>query len=392
MSDKLKQKPTPEGFNRKKLFLIFFGIISVFVAVILYVTTNNPVESTANKDATTDSQNNNYSKNDANVGIDDIVNQPANKPAVSTGSATAESVPPLVLSGKPAIGVDPQEQQQIRQFQQQTKMKRLQADNAALSSRTSVGKSGDSANASGGVVAKVINANESSSSNGGSITGDAGKMGGVGTGTLNTGIDVPQSPYTLQAGGIIPAVMISGINSDLSGEVIAQVRENVYDSISGKYLVIPQGSKLIGVYNSGVAYGQNRLMVAWNRLIYPNGMSVNLKGQPGTDIAGFSGFYDQVDNHYWQIFGMSFIMGVITGAMQYSQNNTNPNVQVGGLGVTNPSMGQTMSGSLGQQLGQTGMMLAQKGINVAPTIIIRQGYTFNIMTTADLILKQYKQN
>jgi type IV secretion system protein TrbI len=207
---------------------------------------------------------------------------------------------------------------------------------------------------------------------------------------LDSKLTVAKSPYLVNAGSIIPATMISGLNSDLPGQIIGQVRQNVYDSSTRRYLLIPQGSKLVGLYDSHIPYGQERVLVIWNRLIYPNGDSINLRGMPGTDIEGYAGFHDIVDNKYWQIFGTSFIMGVITGAMQYSQNNTNPNVQVGGLGLsTNPSMSQTMSGSLGQQLGQTGLSVAQKNLNVQPTLIIRPGYPFNIMITADMELKPY---
>lgn len=210
--------------------------------------------------------------------------------------------------------------------------------------------------------------------------------------TYDTVIKPSTSPYEVKAGSVIPSIMINGINSDLSGIVTAMVRQNVYDSVSRKYLLIPQGAKLIGKYDSNVIYGQERLLVAWTRLIYPNGDSVDLDAIPGSDIAGFSGFSDQVDNKYWKIFGSSFIMGVITASMQYSQNNTNPNVQVGGIGISNPdpTFGQTVAGSLGQQLGQTGMMITQKNLNVKPTIIIRAHYPFNIILAADLALKPYK--
>ncbi|MCX8515276.1 MAG: hypothetical protein ORN24_06865, partial [Burkholderiales bacterium] len=191
----------------------------------------------------------------------------------------------------------------------------------------------------------------------------------------------------LKAGSVIPAVMINGINSDLPGEVVALVRDNIYDSIKRQYLLIPQGAKLIGLYDSNIVYGQERVLVAWNRVIYPDGRSVNLKGIPGSDLEGYSGFYDQVDNKYWKIFGSSFIIGMITSALQYSQNNTNVNAQITGGVVNNPSVGQVVAGSLGQQLGQTGLMVAQKNLNVQPTLIIRPGYPFNIMLTADLILK-----
>jgi type IV secretory pathway VirB10-like protein len=205
---------------------------------------------------------------------------------------------------------------------------------------------------------------------------------------LDSKIVNSKSPYELKAGSVIPAMMINGINSDLPGEVIALVRDNIYDSVKRKYLLIPQGAKLIGLYDANIAYGQERVLVAWNRIIYPDGSSINLKGMPGSDLQGYSGFYDQVDNKYWKIFGSSFIIGMITAAMQYSQNNTNANAQITGGGINNnPGVGQVVAGSLGQQLGQTGLMLAQKNLNVQPTLIIRPGYPFNIMLTADLILK-----
>lgn len=207
---------------------------------------------------------------------------------------------------------------------------------------------------------------------------------------LSSKLMVAKSPYEVKAGSVIPATMISGLNSDLPGQIVAQVRQNVYDSSTRQYLLIPQGSKLIGLYDSNIAYGQERVLVIWNRLIYPNGDSINLKGMPGTDLQGYAGFHDIVDNKYWKIFGTSFVMGVITGAMQYSQNNTNPNVQVGGLGLSsNPSVSQTMAGSLGQQLGQTGLSIAQKNLNVQPTLIIRPNYPFTLMITSDIILKPY---
>lgn len=208
---------------------------------------------------------------------------------------------------------------------------------------------------------------------------------------LSSVLQKPKSPYEIKAGSVIPAIMVNGLNSDLPGQIIALVRENVYDSATRKYLLIPQGARLVGLYDNNISYGQERILIAWNRLIYQDGSSINLKAMPGTDLEGYAGFYDEVDNKYWKIFGTSFIMGVITGAMQYSQNNTNANIQVGGVGITttdtNPTVGQTLSGSLGQQLGQTGLSLAQKNLNVQPTLIIRPNYPFNVMITADMILR-----
>jgi type IV secretory pathway VirB10-like protein len=212
----------------------------------------------------------------------------------------------------------------------------------------------------------------------------------INTDYLASSVIDAKSPYEVKAGSVIPAIMINGLNSDLPGQVVALVRENVYDSSTRRYLLIPQGAKLVGLYDNNIVYGQERILVAWNRLIYQDGSSINLKAMPGTDLEGYAGFHDEVDNKYWKIFGSSFIMGVITGAMQYSQNNTNANVQVGGIGVTtnnNPTVGSTLSGSLGQQLGQTGLALAQKNLNIQPTLIVKPNYPFNIMITADMVLR-----
>lgn len=201
----------------------------------------------------------------------------------------------------------------------------------------------------------------------------------------NKGYDnknIINNKFILKAGSIIPSLMVNGINSDIPGDVIAIVRDNVYDSINREYILIPQGAKLIGKYDSNILYAQDRLAVFWNKLIYPNGKTINLEGVKGSDLSGYSGFYDQVDNHYFRIFGASFVMGVITGAMQYSQNNSYNNNQA-------LNAGQVMSNSLGQQMGQTSLLLANKNINVKPTIIIRPNYPFNIMIVSDLDLLPY---
>lgn len=191
----------------------------------------------------------------------------------------------------------------------------------------------------------------------------------------------PRSPYELKAGGLIPAVMISGLNSDLPGEAIAQVRENVFDTKTGRFLLIPQGSRLVGLYDSHVAYGQRRVLLAWNRLIFPDGSSFDLKGMPGADMGGYAGFFDQVDNHYIKIFGSSVLLSLISAGVQLSQPNN------GGSSTNNqPSVSQTVGAALGQQIGQTAMNLTQKNLNIQPTLEIRPGYRFNVMVTADMIL------
>jgi type IV secretory pathway VirB10-like protein len=197
-------------------------------------------------------------------------------------------------------------------------------------------------------------------------------------------VKTPISPYEVKAGSVIPAVMISGINSDLPGQLIAQVRESVYDSATGRHLLIPQGAKLVGLYDSGVSYGQQRLLIAWNRIIFPNGSSLNLQGQPGADIAGMSGFHDKVNNHYFRTFGSAILLSMISAGFQVSQPQDSDKHD--SLSAT-----EILAGALGQTLGQTSAEMLRKNMNIQPTLEIRPGYPFNIIVTQDLILSPYHE-
>lgn len=198
------------------------------------------------------------------------------------------------------------------------------------------------------------------------------------------------SPYTREAGRdfeiktgtVVPGVMVTGINSDLPGNIIAQVSQNVYDTATGRFLLIPQGSKLYGAYDSRVTYGQQRLLVAWNRVIFPDGSSVTLGAMPGSDMGGLAGFNDQVDNHYLRIFGSAFLMSLVTGGMSYAVDkvdNSNDS--------DNTTMQNEMASALATQMGQTTMTLLQKNLSISPTLTIRTGYRFNIVVTKDVIFK-----
>ncbi len=131
----------------------------------------------------------------------------------------------------------------------------------------------------------------------------------------------PLSTYEIKAGWNIPAILITGVNSDLPGQILAQVTQNVYDSATGKYLLIPQGTKVVGAYSSNIIYGQSRLLVAWNKLIFPNGDTLNLDGMQGTSQDGYTGFEDQVDNHYFRIFGSAFLLSSISAGIALSDNS-----------------------------------------------------------------------
>lgn len=207
-----------------------------------------------------------------------------------------------------------------------------------------------------------------------------GKKGQGDRWLLDEKVSAPHSQYELRAGWVIPGVMISGINSDLPGQIVGQVAQDVYDSATGKYLLIPHGTRVIGTYSSDVAYGQEGVMIAWQRLVFPDGKALDLGSMPGADMAGYSGFRDQVNNHYFRIFGNALLLSGITATIAYSQdrdqNNNNSNQA--------PNMSSEMSAALGQVFGQAIAQVVQKNLNIAPTLEIRPGYRFNIMVTKDL--------
>jgi type IV secretion system protein VirB10 len=187
----------------------------------------------------------------------------------------------------------------------------------------------------------------------------------------------PITSFVIRAGWDIPAVLEQGINSDLPGDTRALVRESVYDTASGQYLLIPQGSRLVGRYNSQVAYGQNGLQVTWERLIFPDGSSIDLSGMSGEDAAGRSGFRDQVDNHYKRLLGFGLLTSVFAAALQVSQNHS-------GNVLTYPSPGEVTAGAVGQQMATLGTEITRRNLNVQPTIKIETGYRFNVRVNRDL--------
>lgn len=189
----------------------------------------------------------------------------------------------------------------------------------------------------------------------------------------------PMSPFEIKAGWAIPAILECGINSDLPGQTCARVRENVFDSAGRGLLLIPQGTKIVGTYDSRVAVGQERTLVVWNRLIFPDGSSFSLQGMPGADQAGNAGFEADVDNHYAKIFGGAIMMSFITAGVQLSQP------QQSATGTTAPSAQQTVAGALGQQLGQAGTALIQRNMQIQPTLRTAPGTRFNIMITKDMV-------
>ena len=193
----------------------------------------------------------------------------------------------------------------------------------------------------------------------------------------------PGRPCEIKTGTVIPGIMVSGINSDLPGSLIAQVSQNVYDTATGHHLLIPQGSKLYGTYDSRVVYGQSRVLVAWNRLNFPDGSAITLGAMPGTDISGYAGYEDKVNNHYLRIFGSSLLMSLITGGTSYAMDSTSSSSN----DSNRTTVQDSMAAALAAQMGQSTMSLLQKNLNIKPTLEIRPGYQFNVIVTKDVVFQ-----
>ena len=193
--------------------------------------------------------------------------------------------------------------------------------------------------------------------------------------------EAPRSPYQLRAGFVVPATLISGINSELPGQIMAQVSQDVFDTATGKFKLIPQGSRLVGRYASDVAYAQSRVLVAWQRIVFPDGKAMDIGAMPGADSAGYAGFNDQANNHYFRLFASAFLMSGVTAGITLSQ--TQDQNQQNGYN-NRPTASSALSEALGQQLGLVMSQLIAKNMNIAPTLEIRPGYRFNVIVTKDM--------
>jgi type IV secretion system protein VirB10 len=192
--------------------------------------------------------------------------------------------------------------------------------------------------------------------------------------------EAPLSRYEIKAGWEIPAVLEQSLNSDLPGELKALVTSSVYDTATGLYLLIPQGSRLIGKYDSHVSYGQDGVQVAWSRIIYPDASSVDLDGMMGLDSHGNAGLRDKVDRHYFRIIGFSVLTSMFTAAFEISQRSSQS-------ALTYPTPAQTAGSAVGQELSQTGAQITRRNLNVQPTIKVPAGYKFTVRVNRDILFE-----
>jgi type IV secretion system protein VirB10 len=189
--------------------------------------------------------------------------------------------------------------------------------------------------------------------------------------------NAPLSRYEIKAGWEIPAVLEQALNSDLPGELKALVSSNVYDTATGRFMLIPQGSRLLGVYNSRIGYGQDGVQVIWDRVIYPDGSSLDLGGMIGQDAHGYSGFRDKVDHHYKRLIGFAVLTSLFAAASEISQSQNRSL-------LTYPSPAQVAGSAVGQQASELGAQITRRNLNVQPTIKIPVGYRFNVRVNRDI--------
>lgn len=203
----------------------------------------------------------------------------------------------------------------------------------------------------------------------------AGSSGGD---RSSQGLQSAPSPWTLSAGSVIPASLITGLNSDLPGMVIAQVSTNVRDSATGRTVLIPQGARLIGRYDSAVAYGQQRALLVWTRIVFPDGSSLELDNMPATDVAGYAGLDDQVDSHTWRLLkgiALSTLLGVST------------QLSFGG----GDDLVRAIRQSTQQNAANAGDRITSRNLDVQPTITVRPGWPVRVLVNKDLVLQPWRE-
>ncbi len=188
----------------------------------------------------------------------------------------------------------------------------------------------------------------------------------------------PASPFVLQAGAVIAAAMITGLRSDLPGQITAQVTENVYDGQTGRTLLIPQGARLVGQYDAQVVFGQSRALLVWTRLILPNGRSIVLERQPGADTEGYAGLQDRVDNHWGQLFKAAMLSTLLSVGSE------------AGTSTDENDLVQALRRGASDSISQTGRQVVGRSLNIQPTITVRPGFPVRVIVTRDLILEPYR--
>lgn len=191
-------------------------------------------------------------------------------------------------------------------------------------------------------------------------------------------LTTPASPWTLQAGSIIAASLITGLNSDLPGLVTAQVTENVYDSVTGRSLLVPQGSRLIGSYDNDIAFGQSRALVVWQRIILPDGASIRIDNVPATDTQGYAGLTDRIDRHSWQL-----LKGVVLSTLLGVGSELS-------FGSSESDLVRAVRESAQQSGARAGDQLVARSLGIQPTLRVRPGWPLRVVVHSDIVLRPWR--
>lgn len=328
---------------------------------------------------------------------------PANpfKPAPATNESVAAPQPALEPEHVWRARLDREQKEQYLRERYRQRMARLQANDAAYDSpiAVNIGRQGqqdpgkeDAPDAYGATPSHAGAADLYAAAMRAGLGGQAGadtNGQGLKADFFNQDIKdlgylpnqvVPQlSPYELKRGSVIPATLITGVNSDLPGRITAQVSQNVYDSASGHRLLIPQGAKLFGRYDSSITFGQKRVLVVWTDIVFPNGSTLQIGGMAGTDAQGYGGFMDQVDNHYLRIFGSAILVAAIGAGidMAIPEDRNAPGSE--------SSAEDSARRSFAETFGRAAERTISKNLDVQPTLEIRPGYKFNILVDQDIV-------
>jgi type IV secretory pathway VirB10-like protein len=184
------------------------------------------------------------------------------------------------------------------------------------------------------------------------------------------------SPFVLQAGSVIPAALITGIRSDLPGQITAQVTQHIYDSPTGRILIVPQGTRIIGEYSNDVGFGQRRILLVWNRLIFPNGRSIVLERQPGVDTQGYAGLEDGVDYHWWDLAKAAGLSTLLSIGAELAVDDDDRLLRA----IRNGAQ---------DTINEAGQQIVRRQLQVAPTLTVRPGFPVRVIVTHDLVLEPY---
>jgi len=273
----------------------------------------------------------------------------------------------------PAMGPPPADPAQSAR--KQARLRAMQEREAAQGSRLFFGGTGG---AMSGTTAAEALSSQAQAANvpEGAKTGRQAFLAGGPRGGAESGerIVAPSSAAVIQAGTVIPAALITGIRSDLPGQITAQVTQNIYDSPTGRLLLVPQGARLIGEYDSEVAAGQRRVLLAWDRLILPGGRSIRLDRQPGADAAGYAGLEDRVNSHWGRMLRAALVSSLLGVGTELAASGEGDLVRA-------------LRSGLQDGTNEAGRRVVEREISMAPTLTVRPGFVFRVIVTRDLVFE-----